>query len=58
MDPTVAKLIDLLDTCGQRLHALLAKLTKDRDAADDLLQELFLRMMKSNGLNKAPNRKQ
>jgi len=34
MDQTVAQLIELLDTCGQRLHALLAKLTKDRDGAD------------------------
>lgn len=36
--------LDLLDEHGSRLHALLLKITLDREAAEDLLQELFLRL--------------
>jgi RNA polymerase sigma-70 factor (ECF subfamily) len=49
------KLLALLDSCGGRLHALLAKMTDDRDAADELLQDLFLRILQTNRLADAPN---
>ncbi len=49
------KLLDLLDTCGRRLHVLLFKMTADRDAAEELLQELFLRVLHSPGFPAAPN---
>jgi RNA polymerase sigma-70 factor (ECF subfamily) len=47
------KLLRLLDDHGGRLHALLAKLTLSEDAAEDLLQDLFLRLSNSNGLLRA-----
>ena len=55
MDETKQSLIELLDAFGGRLHGLLLKLTADRDAADDLLQELFLRQLKSKAVLEAPN---
>jgi RNA polymerase sigma-70 factor (ECF subfamily) len=42
--------VDLLDSCGSRLHALLAKLTANRDAADELLQDLFVRLLRTTGI--------
>ena len=42
---------------GGRLHALLAKLTPNRDAADDSLQVLFLRELKSTAVLNALVRK-
>src|SRR5262249_10478577 len=41
------------DEHGRRLHRLLARLTLRRDAADDLLQDLFLKLRESNGFAKA-----
>lgn len=55
MDETNQSLVELLDAHGGRLHRLLAKLTADRDAADDLLQELFLRQLKSTAVLEAPS---
>jgi RNA polymerase sigma-70 factor (ECF subfamily) len=49
-------LVDLIDSHGRRLHALLAKLTASRDAADELLQDLFVRLVRTSGLANAPNR--
>lgn len=55
MDESTQSLVALLDAHGVRLHGLLAKLTANRDVADDLLQELFLRQLKSESLADAPN---
>lgn len=52
MDSTEC-LLHLLDTDGRRLHRLLTRLTLRPDAADDLLQELFLRLRSSSGFRKA-----
>ena len=41
------KILELLDTSGARLHALLGRLTLSQDAAGDLMQELFIRLSKS-----------
>lgn len=47
------RILSLLDDHGPRLHRLLARLTLRPDAADDLLQDLFLRLRESNGFAKA-----
>ena len=46
-------LLHLLETDGRRLHRLLTRLTLRADAADDLLQELFLRVRSSSGFRNA-----
>ena len=48
-----ARLLHLLETEGQRLHRLLTRLTVRADAADDLLQELFLKLRSSTGFRDA-----
>ena len=50
------KILELLDTSGARLHALLGRLTLSQDAAGDLMQELFLRLSKSGRLDKVNDR--
>lgn len=47
------KVLELLDTSGMRLHALLARLTLSEDVVGDLMQELFIRLSNSSGLDKA-----
>ncbi|MHC4344090.1 MAG: hypothetical protein ACYSUP_05340 [Planctomycetota bacterium] len=47
------KVLELLEMSGPRLHELLARLTLSEDAVGDLLQELFIRLSSSNGLDKA-----
>ncbi len=42
--------LKLLDTSGERLHALLARLTLSEDVVGDLMQELFIRLSKSSRL--------
>src|SRR4051812_27455592 len=43
----------LLDSDGARLHALLFRLTLRRDVAEELMQELFLRLSQSIGFASA-----
>jgi RNA polymerase sigma-70 factor (ECF subfamily) len=45
--------LELLDTEGPRLHALLARLTRREEAAGDLLQELVIRLYRSRALEGA-----
>ena len=40
---------DLIDAFGKRLHGYLYRLTGSRDEADDLLQDVFLRVVKMIG---------
>ena len=47
------KLLELLETSGRRLHALLYRLTLRADAAEELLQELMLRLLQSSGFARA-----
>lgn len=49
------KAMELLDTSGVRLHALLARLTLSEDVVGDLMQELFIRLCRSRGFDKAKN---
>ncbi len=51
MSDNTEKIVELLDVHGGRLHGMLAKLTANRCAADELLQELFLRLLKSQALS-------
>jgi RNA polymerase sigma factor (sigma-70 family) len=48
-----ARLLSLLISDGPRLHRLLARLTLRADAADDLLQDLFLKLRSSAGFRDA-----
>jgi len=49
------KVLELLDTSGAHLHALLGRLTLDGHATGDLMQELFIRLSGSNGFDRAKN---
>lgn len=55
LDATTALLLRLLDEHGVRLHGLLAKITLRAEVADELLQELFLRLYSAGGFAKAPH---
>ena len=48
-----SKVLELLDTSGQRLHAVLARVTLSEQATGDLMQELFLRLSNAKGLDRA-----
>lgn len=56
MKQSVQELLDLLETVGPRVHVVLTKLTGRVDAAEDLLQKLFLKLSRSGGFKTAPNR--
>ncbi len=47
------KLEKLLETGGRQLYALLVRLTLRQDVADDLLQELVVRLCQSDGFRQA-----
>jgi RNA polymerase sigma-70 factor (ECF subfamily) len=47
------KILQLLDTSGERLHRLIGRLTRREDVVGDLLQELFLRLWNSSAFDKA-----
>src|SRR4051794_24488181 len=42
-------ILRLLDTDGRRIHGLLYRLTLSVETAEELLQELVMRLMKSEG---------
>jgi RNA polymerase sigma-70 factor (ECF subfamily) len=48
-----AKLATLLESEGARLYRLLARLTLREEVADDLMQELVLRLGQSDGFQRA-----
>jgi len=47
------KTLDLLQSCGTPLYAMLTRLTLSENDAGDLMQELFIRLSQSKGLDKA-----
>jgi RNA polymerase sigma-70 factor (ECF subfamily) len=47
------KILQLLDTSGERLHRLLGRLTRREDVVGDLTQELFIRLWNSRAFDKA-----
>jgi RNA polymerase sigma-70 factor (ECF subfamily) len=52
-ETTTAKLLRLLDEYGVRLHSLLARIAVREDAADELLQDLFLKLSRADGFAQA-----
>jgi RNA polymerase sigma factor (sigma-70 family) len=58
LDDTTSLLLRLLDDYGVRLHALLTKITLRADVAEELLQDLFLKLCKAEGLAQAPRPEQ
>ncbi len=48
-------LLALLSTSGPQLHALLTRLTLRPDLAEELMQELFLKLSKSPAFHRAEN---
>jgi RNA polymerase sigma factor (sigma-70 family) len=53
--PSNERLLKVLDEDGPRLHRLLFRLTLRADAAEDLLQDLFVRLSQSPGFATAEN---
>jgi RNA polymerase sigma factor (sigma-70 family) len=51
------RLLDILNKHGAELYALLTRLTMRADVADDLLQELFLKLRAAKGFAAAANQK-
>jgi RNA polymerase sigma-70 factor (ECF subfamily) len=47
------KILQLLDTSGERLHRLLGRLTRREEVVGDLMQELFIRLWNSRTFSKA-----
>lgn len=47
------KVMELLDTSGRHLHALLGRLTLSEQAVGDLMQELFIKLSRSKGFARA-----
>jgi RNA polymerase sigma-70 factor (ECF subfamily) len=47
------RLLDLLESHGAALHALFTRLTLRADVAEDLLQELFLKLRRADGFARA-----
>jgi RNA polymerase sigma-70 factor (ECF subfamily) len=50
-------LLAILDAHGAELYALLTRLTLRSGVAEDLMQELFLRLQSADGFARAANRK-
>ena len=48
MMPNSDKLLELLDRSGPSLHVLLTRLTLREDVAEDLMQDLFIKLAGSN----------
>ena len=48
-------LLELLESAGGGLHALLTRLTLREDVAEDLMQELFMKLSQSKGFARADN---
>ena len=53
MNETTDRLLELLSREGPALHTLLSRLTLDRHAAEDLLQEVFLKLTASPAFREA-----
>ena len=49
------ELLELLDRSGANLFALLTRLTLRQDVAEELMQELFIKLSSSRGMDKVAN---
>jgi len=52
VDDQQRKLLSVLDTCWPSLHGLLVRLTLRPDAAEDLFQDLFVRLSHAEGFHR------
>ncbi len=57
MDKKQILLLRFLEESGPRLHGMLTRLTLDEYAAEELMQELFIRLFEINHLEKIENLK-
>ena len=48
-------LLELLESAGGSLHTLLTRLTLREDVAEDLMQELFIKLSRAKGFARADN---
>ena len=55
MQNSVEQLLELLEKQGPNLHALLTRLTLREEVAEDLMQELFIKLAGSKRLDKVDN---
>ena len=55
MENRQRQLLELLDTSGATLYALLTKLTLREDVAEELMQDLFVKLSDTRGLDKIHN---
>lgn len=56
MKDQTTTLLDLLAASGRGLHAMLTRLTLREDVAEDLMQELFIKLVGSKGFANAANK--
>jgi RNA polymerase sigma factor (sigma-70 family) len=57
VNPVLKDLVAILEASGPSLYALLMRLTLRADVAEELFQDLFLRLHHSAGFQQAANRK-
>jgi len=50
-----SQVVSLFETAGPALHALLTRLTLREDAAEELMQDLFINLSQSRAFGKATN---
>lgn len=55
MNDSATRLLELLEKSGRRVHNLLYKLTSRADVAEELMQELFVKLLRSQAFDSAPN---
>lgn len=55
MENRQRQLLELLDTSGAALYALLTRLTLREDVAEELMQDLFIKLSNTRGLGKIRN---
>ena len=53
MNDRIHRLLEVLDVNGKRIHTLLTRLTQCENTAEDLIQELFIRLSKSESFDRA-----
>ncbi|MCI0498888.1 MAG: hypothetical protein L0Y36_04300 [Planctomycetales bacterium] len=55
MDETSQQLVDLLDRSGAKLHTLLTRITLRQDVAEELMQDLFVKLIEISKSRKKIN---
>ncbi len=55
LDDQTKSVLSLLSESGAQLHAMILRITLREDAAEDLMQDLFIRLNRRNALSRANN---